>query len=87
MRDSCFGGVEIGGTRVRCAIGTGPDDVRAERCIATSQPAETLDRVAAFFREHASGHPLAAVGVASFGPLDLDSASSSFGFITQTPKP
>lgn len=83
---SCFGAVEIGGTRVRCAIGTGPDDVRAERCTATAQPAETLDHVARFFREHAIRHALAAVGIASFGPLDLDAASSSFGSITHTPK-
>src|SRR5438094_1780467 len=78
------GGVEAGGTKFVCAVGRGPDDVRAEARLATTTPAETLARVVAFFREHA---PLAAVGVASFGPVDLDPRSPAFGSITTTPKP
>jgi len=78
------GGVEAGGTKFVCAVGRGPDDVRAEARFATTTPAETLARVVAFFREHA---PLAAVGVASFGPVDLDPRSPAFGSITTTPKP
>src|SRR2546430_14817519 len=79
-----LGGVEAGGTKFVCAVGRGPDDVRAEARFATTTPAETLARVVAFFREHA---PLAAGGVASFGPVDLDPRSPAVRSITTTPKP
>jgi fructokinase len=76
--------VEAGGAKFVCAIGSGPQDlVRAT--IPTTTPVETLDRVVQFFRLQA--HPLAALGVASFGPVDLDPSSPTFGFITSTPKP
>jgi fructokinase len=76
------GGVETGGTKVVCAIGTGPDDVRATAEFATTTPEATLGRAIAFFREHAPR----AVGIAAFGPLDLDPASPAYGSITTTPK-
>ena len=79
-----MGALETGGSKVVCAIGTGPDDVRADACFPTTSPAETLGRALEFFRAHA---PLAALGIASFGPLDLDPDSSTEGFITETPKP
>jgi len=78
------GGVETGGTRVRCAVGTGPDDVRAETTVPTTTPAETLRRVLEFFRAHTE---ITAVGAACFGPIDLDRSSPTFGRITTTPKP
>jgi fructokinase len=73
-----------------CAIGSGPQDlVRAT--IPTTTPEETLGRVVAFFQSPTEGRletaSLAALGVASFGPVDLDPRSSTFGFITSTPKP
>ena len=79
-----MGGVETGGTRVRCAVGTGPDDVRAETTVPTTTPAETLRRVLEFFRAHTE---ITAVGAACFGPIDLDRTSPTFGRITTTPKP
>lgn len=83
----CVAGLEIGGTEVVCAVGRGPDDLHAERTLPTTTPAETLTAAAAFFRAHATRAPLAALGVASFGPLDLDPGSPAFGSITATPKP
>ena len=38
-----FGGVEAGGTKFVCAVGTGPDDIRAEARFPTTTPAETLN--------------------------------------------
>jgi fructokinase len=73
-----YGGVEAGGTKWVCAIGTGPDDLRELTTFATTTPQETLDKAAAFFAEH---EDLAAVGVGSFGPVDLNR-----GRITTTPK-
>lgn len=80
-----FGGVEAGGTKVVCAVGSGPDDLRDEARLPTTSPDETLARVAAFFAPHAA--ELVAVGVGSFGPLDLDPASPTYGHVTSTPKP
>ncbi|HEY7517727.1 MAG TPA: ROK family protein [Methylomirabilota bacterium] len=79
------GGVETGGSKILCAIGTGPDDVRAELRIPTGDPGETLARAVAFFREQPTR--AAALGIACFGPVDLDPRSPTFGFITTTPKP
>jgi fructokinase len=81
------GGIEAGGTGFVCAIGTGPRDLRAVSRWPTTTPEETLDRAMAFFREHAARLPVAALGVAAFGPLDLDARSPDYGSITTTPKP
>lgn len=81
-----FGGIEAGGTKFVCLIGTGPDDIRAESVFPTTTPSETMGRAVAFFREHAADLPLSAVGVGCFGPVDLEPESPSFGHITTTPK-
>jgi fructokinase len=86
--NTLVGGIEAGGTKFVCAVGTGPDDVRAEIRYPTTAPEETIDRAIAFFREQQGQHgPLAAVGIAAFGPLDPQPGSPTFGFITTTPKP
>jgi fructokinase len=81
--ERALGGIEAGGTKFVCAIGTGPADVRASTCIPTTTPAETLARAIEFLRTHR----ITAVGVACFGPLDLQPASVTAGYITDTPKP
>ncbi len=84
-----YGAIEAGGTKFVCAVGTGPDDLRAEARFPTTTPAETLDRTISFFLEQQTrlGEPVAALGVGSFGPVDPDPASPTFGYITTTPKP
>jgi fructokinase len=83
-----LGGIEAGGTKFVCAVGMGPGDLRAEERFATTTPTETLGRTLQFFREQTRKlGPLAALGVASFGPVDLHSGSPTYGFITSTPKP
>jgi fructokinase len=81
---SVFGGVETGGTKWKCAIGTGPDDLRAAETIPTTTPEETIDRVIAFFER---GGPVDAIGIGSFGPLDRKPSSPTWGYVTTTPKP
>ena len=82
------GGIEAGGTKFVCAVGTGPQDIRARTTIPTTEPGETLSRVVDFFREQQrSGLHIEAMGIASFGPLDLAPTSPRFGHITTTPKP
>jgi fructokinase len=81
-----YGGIEAGGTKFVCAVGTGPDDLRAETQIPTTTPAETIEHVIAFFRKYQEQEPLSAIGIGSFGPVDLNKSSPTFGYITTTPK-
>lgn len=82
-----YGGIEAGGTKFVCAVGRDPGDLHAETQIPTTTPNETLDRVISFFREQCSKMPIAKIGIGAFGPLDLNPKSSTFGYITSTPKP
>ncbi len=82
-----WGGIEAGGTKFVCAVGTGPDDVRAEVRFPTTTPAETIGQAIEFFRQQQEQEPLVAVGIASFGPVDPNPNSPTFGYITTTPKP
>jgi len=81
-----FGGIESGGTKFVCMIGDGPDHLLKEERFPTTLPHETIDRVAGFFLPYAESGELAAVGIASFGPLDLNPESPTYGYITTTPK-
>ena len=79
-----FGAIEAGGTKFVCGVGTGPDDVVATQ-IPTISPQETLAQTIAWLAEHSHGE-LRAMGIGSFGPVDLNPDSPSWGFITSTPK-
>jgi fructokinase len=79
-----YGGIEAGGAKWVCAVGTGPTDMREITTFPTTAPDETIARAVGFFAANGS---LEAVGVGSFGPIDLRRTSRSFGFITTTPKP
>jgi fructokinase len=79
-----YGGIEAGGTKWVCAVGTGPADLRAEETFPTTSPAETIGRAVAFFEREG---PVDAVGIGSFGPVDLRSDSPTWGHITTTVKP
>lgn len=77
-----YGAVEAGGTKFVVGTGAGPHDVKTTQ-IPTTTPAETLARAIEYLRSHG---PLQALGIASFGPVDLDRESPHFGYITSTPK-
>lgn len=78
-----LGAVEIGGTKTLVAIGDSLDELRDHRTIPTSDPAETLERVI----ELLAPADVAAVGVASFGPVELRPDHDRYGQITATTKP
>src|SRR2546423_15326477 len=79
-----FGAIEGGGTKFVCAVGTGPDDLVMTQ-FSTESPEPTIARAVAFLKERA-GVQLQAVGIGSFGPVDLSPSSPTFGCITSTPK-
>lgn len=80
-----IGGIEAGGTKFVCAVGTGPQDIHDSVRFATTTPAETIAQAIAFFRRQKQ--PVAAIGIGSFGPVDLTLNSPTFGYVTSTPKP
>ena len=79
-----LGGIEAGGTKFICGIGNGPDDLQTVQ-FPTTTPEITLDQVLSFFRQ-AGTEDLEAIGIGSFGPVDLDLTSPTYGYITTTPK-
>lgn len=85
--EGLYGGIEAGGTKFNCVVGNAPEAIEAQTRIPTTTPQETLRRVIDFFQPYASARRIVALGIGSFGPVDLDRASPTFGWITSTPKP
>lgn len=84
-----LGGLELGGTKCSCLIGTGPDDVRMHATLPTgADPSATFARIEAeLSRGIEAQGPIGALGVASFGPIERRPDSPRYGWITSTPKP
>lgn len=77
-----YGAIEAGGTKMVLAAADEQLNIIARITLPTKTPEETVPRMLAFFQEH----PVDALGIGSFGPLDLNPASRHFGSITKTPK-
>lgn len=83
-----YGCIEAGGTKFVLGIAGGPDDIRSTHRIDTTQPGETIGAALAWMQaEQDRLGPLAAIGIASFGPVQLDRAAPDWGSITETTKP
>jgi fructokinase len=70
-----------------CLLGTAPQDIRAEVRIETRAPSETLREIGAVLRGWQGQHDISALGIATFGPADLDPRSPTYGTLIGTPKP
>ena len=81
-----FGAVEGGGTKFVCMIGTSPTDVVDDVTIPTAGPTETIGAVVEFLQRPRPGIRIAAIGVATFGPIDLDPTSPTYGCVLKTTK-
>jgi fructokinase len=83
-----FAGIEAGGTKFVCAVGSSPQDMGESVSFPTTQPSETIQRTIDFLREQEGrAGKLEGIGIASFGPLDPKPGFETYGFITTTPKP
>ena len=83
-----YGCIEAGGTKFVVGIVATPDDIREIVRFNTISPAETIGATIAWLREAQIRHgALSAIGVASFGPVELDRAAPNWGYITATTKP
>lgn len=86
--EQIYGAVEAGGTKFICAVGRGVHEVLEERRIATRQPGETLAEVLQFFHAMQLKYGrMRGLGIASFGPIQLDRRSPDWGRMLATPKP
>jgi fructokinase len=85
--DRLYGGIEGGGTKFICIIGRSPDDIVDETRFPTTTPQETLQRISDFFTPYIESNRLKRIGLGSFGPVDTDPTSPTYGYITTTPKP
>lgn len=77
-----LGAIEAGGTKFVCAVGDGDGNVLERVQFPTTIPEETMANVIGFFKKY----PISAIGVGSFGPIDVDKKSPTYGNITSTPK-
>jgi len=82
-----YAGVELGGTKCVAILARGPGEVLARETVPTTSPGETLGSLGAVLARWQLEQPYAALGIASFGPVDLDPRSAQHGHITATPKP
>lgn len=87
MADAMLAGVELGGTKCVCVLATGAGEILEQERVETEAPHATLPRIGSILhRWFTAGHSIKALGLASFGPIDVDQASSGWGRIGQTPK-
>lgn len=77
-----LGGIELGGTKMVCAIGNEKGEILDRFVIPTAEVDETLSRLLEYFKDK----NIEALGIGSFGPLDLNKNSDTYGYITTTPK-
>ncbi len=88
MAQQLIGAIEAGGTKFVVALARPDGTILAEARIPTETPVTCFPAMAEFFRAAAAKHgKIAAFGVASFGPIDIDPASPAYGTFTTTPKP
>ena len=77
-----YGALEAGGTKMVCAIGDENGRILEQISVPTTTPEETMPPILEYFK----GKDIAAIGIACFGPVDLNPSSPTYGYITTTPK-
>ncbi len=77
-----YGAIEAGGTKMVCAIGDEHGKIIEQTSIPTISPEETMPAIIDWFKDK----EIAALGIAAFGPIDLDRSSETYGSFTTTPK-
>lgn len=77
-----YGAIEAGGTKFVCAISDENFEIKERVSIPTTTPEETLSHVFEFFDQF----KLDSIGIGSFGPIDVNKKSATYGYVTTTPK-
>ncbi len=79
-----FGAIEAGGTKFVCSIGDHEQKIIEQISLPTTTPEETMPEVVEFFKPYLN--KLKAIGIGSFGPIDIQENSPTYGHFTNTPK-
>ncbi|MDI8799712.1 ROK family protein, partial [Salmonella enterica subsp. enterica serovar Montevideo] len=79
-----YGSIEAGGTKFVCAVSDEALNILERVSFPTTTPEETMPLVIDFFKQYEA--TLKAIGIGSFGPIDINKKSETYGFITSTPK-
>lgn len=79
-----YGAIEAGGTKFVCSVGNERLEIVDQLTIPTVYPEETMPIVVEFFKKYQKD--LKAISIGSFGPIDVEEDSETYGFITKTPK-
>jgi fructokinase len=82
-----YAGVELGGTKCIAILARNADDVLAREAVPTTSPEETLGAIEAVLGGWKASHGFDALGIASFGPIDVDPRSPTYGHLRATTKP
>jgi fructokinase len=82
-----YAGIELGGTKCVAILGRGPGELLDRQVVSTTDPERTLGALEHILLDWQQAHGFAALGIASFGPVDLQPSSPTFGHILPTPKP
>ena len=82
-----YAGVELGGTKCVCILARGADQIVARQTVPTVSPEETLGAIEHILDGWRDEPGFSALGIASFGPVNLDPRSPGWGSITMTAKP
>ena len=77
---SIYGGIEAGGTKFVCAVGSGPDDLQDEVRFETTSPKEIINRTIEYLKKQNLKEKLPAIGIGFFGSIELNRAFSNYGF-------
>lgn len=82
MTEQLLGSIEAGGTKFVCGVGNENLEIIERVSFPTTTPEETMALVIEFFKQY----KLKAIGIGSFGPIDIHKDSPTYGHITSTPK-
>ncbi|MGL1958853.1 MAG: ROK family protein [Colwellia sp.] len=87
LKDTLVGGIEAGGTKFKCVVGYSNGEIVANKTFPTTNPTDTLAQAKAFFIESIGIFgEIKALGIAHFGPVDIDTSSTNYGTILATTK-
>ena len=78
-----FGTLEAGGTKMVLSVGNEKNELLEQASIPTEAPEKTIPAMIEWFRDKG----IVSLGIGSFGPVDLNRDSATYGWITKTPKP
>jgi len=78
-----IGAIEAGGTKIVCGIGNEQGNIEGRISFPTEEPGPVMEQIIAYFKDKS----VDAIGIGTFGPIDLDTRSGTYGIITTTPKP